>query len=178
MKTHILAAVLVIAASSQAAEQPTAPAKPPATFSAEFLSNLTDVESKLVKLSEAIPAEKYTWRPSADVRSISEVFMHVAGSNYVLLTFLGVKAPADMPEDIERITDKQRVVAELKRSFEHVRKTATVMREADLSKPVSLFGNPTTNRGVYVTVLNHLHEHLGQSIAYARMNGVKPPWSD
>jgi uncharacterized damage-inducible protein DinB len=170
--------MFAIALSAHATEQPKAVVKAPGTFSAEFLSNLGGVETKLVKLAEAIPAEKYTWRPAPGVRSISEVFMHVAGSNYVLVTFLGVTAPASMPENIESITDKQRVVAELKRSFEHVRKAATAMNEADLAKPVSLFGNPTTNRGVYVTVLSHLHEHLGQSIAYARMNGVTPPWSE
>ena len=178
MKTHVLAATIAIAVSAHAAERPKAIVKPPVTFSAEFLSNLSGVESKLVKLAEIIPADKYTWRPAPGVRSISEVFMHVAGSNYFLVTFLGVTPPASMPENIESITDKQRVVAELKRSFEHVRKAGMAIKEGELEKPVSLFGNPTTNRGVYVTVLSHLHEHLGQSIAYARMNGVTPPWSD
>ena len=115
-----------------------------------------------MKLAEAIPADKYTWRPAPEVRSISEVFMHVAGSNYF----------------IESITEKQRVVAELKGSFEHLRKAAVATKESELEKPVSMFGNATTERGVLVTVLSHLHEHLGQSIAYARMNGVKPPWSE
>ena len=178
MKTHVLAALIAIAVSAHAAEQPKAAPKAPATFGAEFLANLADVESKLVKLAEAIPADKYTWRPAPEVRSISEVFMHVAGSNYFLVTFLGVTPPESMPDNIESITEKQRVVAELKGSFEHLRKAAVATKESQLEKPVSMFGNATTERGVLVTVLSHLHEHLGQSIAYARMNGVKPPWSE
>ena len=88
-----------------------------------------------------------------------------------------IEGPSDLPADMEKITDKARVVAELKKSIEHLRATAKTMNEAELEKSVKLFGNNTTQRGVYGTILNHLHEHLGQSIAYARINGVAPPWS-
>ena len=78
--------------------------------------------------------------------------------------------------DIEKvITKKADVIAELKRSFEHLRNA--VNATSDLEKPVKMFGTQTTHRGVLVTVLSHLHEHLGQSVAYARINGVVPPWS-
>ena len=101
--------------------------------------------------------------------------MHIAGGNYFLATFLGVDPPK-MNGDIEKnVTKKADVIAELKRSFEHLR--SAVNATSDLEKPVKMFGTPTTHRGVLVTILSHLHEHLGQSVAYARMNGVVPPWS-
>ena len=145
------------------------------SFQKEFEANLADVEDKILRLAEATPAAKFVWRPADDVRSISEVYMHIAGANYLLPTFVGIDAPKNA-EDIEtRLTKKEDVIAELKRSFKHLRNAATTVR--DLEKPVKMFGSQTTYRGVLLTALNHLHEHLGQSIAYARMNGVKPPWS-
>lgn len=147
----------------------------PTGFKAEFLANLDDVESKIMELAESTPADKYSWRPGTGVRSISEVYMHVAGGNYFLATFLGVAAPKRNGDIEKTITKKADVVAELRRSFDHVRQAA--INANDLDKSVKMFGNTTSHRGVLITVLNHLHEHLGQSIAYARMNGVVPPWS-
>ena len=150
---------------------------PPPPFRAEFLAGLADSETKLMQLAQSIPAESYTWRPTADVRSISEVFTHVAGSNYFLATFLGRKPPADIPPDIEKITEKRRVIAELKKSFDHVRAAANAMQAADLERPVKMFGTTTSQRGVYLAILTHVSEHLGQTITYARLTGVAPPWS-
>lgn len=151
------------------------PAPAPTGFRAEFLTNLDEVQEKIMDLAESMPADKYGWRPAPGVRSTSEVFMHVVGGNYFLSSFLGV-TPPKMNGDIEKtITKKDDVIAELKRSFDHLRSaTATA---TNLEKPVKMFGHQTTNRGVMVTVLSHLHEHLGQSVAYARINGVVPPWS-
>ena len=146
-------------------------------FRAEFLANLQEVQEKITDLAQTVPADAYSWRPAEGVRSIGEVYMHVAGGNYFLATFLGVKTPADVPKDLEKITDKQRVLTELRKSFDFLRATVNKQSDADLEKAVKLFGSQTTQRGVYITMLNHLHEHLGQSIAYARMNGVAPPWS-
>ena len=176
MKRLALAvAVVSLLAGARVQDPPKAQAR---GFRAEYLASFTDVESKLTALAEAVPASSYTWRPAPGVRSISEVFMHVAGTNYFLLTFVGKPAPAGLAEDLEKITEKQKVVAELKRSFAHVREAANSIQEKDLEKSVRMFGNATTHRGVYMTVVNHLHEHLGQTIAYARMNNVAPPWSD
>jgi uncharacterized damage-inducible protein DinB len=146
-------------------------------FRAEFLASLDEVEGKIMELAEQVPADRYGWRPAPDVRSIAEVYTHIAGSNYFLATFAGVKAPATMPTDFEKITDKQRILTELRKSFEHVRTAVKSAKDADLETSVKLFGTNTSRRGVYMTIMNHLHEHLGQSIAYARMNGVVPPWS-
>ena len=166
---------LALPALGMARAQNAPPPPKPQGFKVEFLTNLDDVQEKMMGLAESIPAEKYSWRPAADVRSVSEVFMHVAGGNYFLSTFLGVDPPK-MNGDIEKkITRKADVIAELKRSFEHLRNAVNMAN--DLEKPVKMLGTQTTNRGVLVTVLSHLHEHLGQSVAYARMNGVVPPWS-
>jgi uncharacterized damage-inducible protein DinB len=142
---------------------------------AEMVANLDEVEQKLLDLAEATPPEKYTWRPSKDVRSISEVYMHIASSNYFLATFVGAPAPKAAGDPEKTITRKADVIAELKKSFDDLR--TVVLTAPDLDKAVKLFGNQTTRRGVLLTIVSHLHEHLGQSIAYARMNGIVPPWS-
>ena len=150
-----------------------APAR--SAYHAEFLASLAEVEDKLVRLAEATPPEKFTWRPARDVRSISEVYMHVAGANYFLCTFVGVEAP-EASQDLEkRVTKKAQVITELKRSFDHLRSASASV--TDLEKRVKLFGSSTSHRGVLSSILQHVYEHLGQSIAYARMNGVTPPWS-
>lgn len=182
MKSSRLAAILLLAVSptlfAARAQNETRPAAPAAKgFRADFLMNLNDVQDKLVTLAEATPAEKFAWRPAGDIRSISEVYMHIAGGNYFLATFLGVKAPA-LDRDMEKnVRTKDAVVAELKKSFDHLRNAINTVPDAELDKAVKMFGNTTTQRGVMVTMLSHLHEHLGQSIAYARMNAVVPPWS-
>ncbi len=179
MKVRLCTLLIALAALPALAKTPaqnTAQAARPAVgFGAEFQVQLADVEDKIIALAEATPADKFAWRPAGDIRSISEVYMHIAGGNYFLATFLGVPAPK-MNGDIEKtITTKAGVIAELKRSFDHLRTAANGV--SDLDKPVKMFGKPSSQRGVMVTVLSHLHEHLGQSIAYARMNGVVPPWS-
>jgi uncharacterized damage-inducible protein DinB len=181
LRVTLVALILTLAGVVRASQQ--APVKPPPQngaakgFRAEFLSDLADLQKKSVDLANAVPAEKYGWRPAEGVRSISEVYTHMAGGTYFLATFIGEQPPADMPKDIEKITDKQTVVAELQKSFDYIRGVMKKTSDSDLDKPVTLFGNPTTLRGVFVTILNHLHEHLGQSVAYARMNKIVPPWS-
>ncbi|PYQ49018.1 MAG: damage-inducible protein DinB [Acidobacteria bacterium] len=151
---------------------------PPARgFRAELLRDLDDMQKKITDLAAAMPADKYTWRPASGVRSVSEVFMHIAGGNYYGATFVGVKAPVYDERAFERIQDKERVLAELKKSFQHLRMAILTTSDADLDKPIKMFGNDSTEREAFMFALFHLHEHLGQSIAYARMNGVVPPWS-
>jgi uncharacterized damage-inducible protein DinB len=182
MKRILLVLLLLIPASLAAARVQNAakPAPAPAAkpgFRTEFFANLDEVEQKLVSLAEATPVEKYGWRPASDIRSTSEVFMHVAGGNYFLSTFIGAKAPSRNGDMEKKVTAKADVVAEMRKSFQHLRSAVSSLSEADLEKPVKMLGTPTTYRGVLMTILSHLHEHLGQSIAYARMNGVVPPWS-
>jgi len=169
-----LALVLPSIALAHVQQAPPKLAPPASGFRAEFIANLDEVQEKIMSLAEATPADRFSWRPAPGVRSISEVYMHIAGGNYFLATFIGTPAPKT--NDLEkRITKKNDVLAELRRSFDHLRIAANNVK--DLEKPVKMFGNQTSQRGVLVTMLSHLHEHLGQSVAYARMNGVVPPWS-
>lgn len=150
---------------------------PKSAVAGEFIANLADVEKKVVGLAEATPAEKFGWRPAEGVRSVGEVFNHLSGGNYFLLSFAGVKPPA-MDRDFEKkVTDKAKIIETLKASFAHVRKAAMEATDADLEKKTKMFGQDTNYRNVYLVIVTHAHEHLGQSIAYARMNGLTPPWS-
>jgi uncharacterized damage-inducible protein DinB len=168
---------ILIAVALLAALQTPSPAPPKRGFRAEFLRDLSDVQKKIEELAAAMPADKYTWRPAPGVRSVSEVYMHIAGGNYFLASFVGMKPPAYDESTLERINDKARVLAELRKSFDHIRLAALTASDADLDKPIKMLGTDTTVRGAFMSALNHLHEHLGQSIAYARMNGVVPPWT-
>jgi uncharacterized damage-inducible protein DinB len=143
-----------------------------------FLNQLADVEKKMNSLAAAMPAEKYSWRPAPGVRSNSEVYVHIAGANYLFPSMAGVKPPAGISRDMEKtVTEKAKVLDVLKQSFEHARQAVMSLSDADMERPVKMFGRDTTYGGLFFTMANHMHEHLGQSIAYARTNGVVPPWS-
>jgi len=152
----------------------------PAGLKGEVLMWIKDAEGKLVQLSDAMPEAKYAWRPGKGVRSTGEVYMHVAAANYGIPAMAGVQAPTgfDMEAYEKSLTKKADIQKALKDSFEHMEKAWVGFSDADLEKEVKLpFGPPTTVRGAYLLLLSHCHEHLGQSIAYARMNGVVPPWT-
>ncbi|MGA7992579.1 MAG: DinB family protein [Thermoanaerobaculia bacterium] len=165
----------VLAASAATAQ---APVK---GFRADFLAQQDGVEKELLGLAEATPADKFSWRPAEGVRSISEVYTHLAGANYMLMSFAGVKAPegASASENAmeKTVTEKAAVIAEMKKSFAHLRAAVISIPDSDLGKPVTYFGRKGTIGGLILLTANHEHEHLGQSIAYARMNGIVPPWS-
>lgn len=177
MKKALVLLCLLAAAPLSFARMQSAPAPAPKLpgFRGEFFANIDEVEQKILQLAEATPSDKYAWHPAGDVRSISQVYMHIAGWNYYLASFLGVKPPKYSADLEKTVTSKAEVIAELKRSFAHVR--TVVANVKNLDAPVNMMGKQTTHRDVLVTMLSHLHEHLGQSIAYARMNGVTPPWS-
>ena len=145
----------------------------------EVLMWIKDAETKLIELAEATPEGKYNYRPAKGVRSTGEVFMHVAGANYGIPTFVGVKPPEGFVFDTyeKSKTKKADIVAELKSSFAHMESAWNGMTDEDMEKPAEFFGMKTTARGAYLLLLSHCHEHLGQSIAYARGNGVVPPWT-
>jgi len=149
-------------------------------YRSEVLTEVMIQEDKFVRLAEAIPAEKYTWRPGPDVRSVAEVFLHVCTANYNLYKLVGTPPPAGL--DIRGLekstTDKTKVIATLKDSFTHARKAITSMPDADLDKSMDWFGGKNTERGILLFVVRHAAEHLGQSIAYARFIGIVPPWTE
>jgi len=174
----ILAACLVsLPVRSQAQEKPTAPASGPR---AEFLAELAYYEERYTRLAEAVPAEKYSWKPAEGVRSIGEVYAHIVAANYGIPRVFGAQPPAGFdPKAVNAAAnDKAKVVQGLKDSFAHFRQAVLALSDADSDKPLKLFGRQTTQRGAFIMVTGHTGEHLGQSIAYARMNGIVPPWTE
>jgi uncharacterized damage-inducible protein DinB len=164
-------------AAAAATAVPTVPTVPTTGYRAEYLTALEDVQGKLTELAGAVPAGKYSWRPGEGVRSVAEVYAHLASGNYFIPTMIGVQAPANVSKDLEKETDKTRVIATLKASIDHVRQAILKTSDADLEKKVKMFGRDASEREVFSLIMNHMHEHLGQSIAYARMCGVVPPWT-
>lgn len=149
-------------------------------FRAEYLAELSVAEDHLVRLAEVIPAEKYTWRPARGVRSFSEVFLHVAGSNFNLPRTLGV-VPKDgmLTADYwTSTTDKAKIVADLKQSFAFLRAGIEKLTDADAEKRMPWFDGENSYRGILYFFTRHTGEHTGQLIAYARFNGIVPPWSE
>jgi uncharacterized damage-inducible protein DinB len=149
-------------------------------YRSEVLAEVMIQEDKFTRLAEAIPADKYTWRPASDVRSFAEVFLHVSTANYNLYKLVGTPVPTGI--DIKGLekstTEKAKVVATLKDSFAHAKKAITVMPDTDLEKSMDWFGGKNTERGVLLFIVRHTAEHLGQSIAYARVVGIVPPWTE
>ncbi|HEY6769923.1 MAG TPA: DinB family protein [Candidatus Sulfotelmatobacter sp.] len=140
----------------------------------------THASRQLIALAEAIPPEKYSWRPAPGVRSTGEILMHIAGTNFYLLSRMGHKMPADFESvDVEKIaTDKAKVIDWLKRSVAAVRDAHANVTAAQLKKNEKFLGHEATGEGLYLRILVHANEHMGQLVAYARMNSVAPPWSD
>jgi uncharacterized damage-inducible protein DinB len=171
----LLAVGLAAAATSVQAED----AAPPAGYRGDMLKGIKRAQSELEQLAAAMPENKYDWRPAKGVRSVAEVYMHVAAANYGLPALAGVTTPAgfDMDKYEKSLTKKADVQKALHDSFEHAEAAFTSASEADLDKEYDFMGSKLTARGIYMLVLSHGHEHLGQSIAYARMNGVTPPWT-
>lgn len=152
---------------------------------AEVATTMETAGAKMVALAEAMPQEAYAWRPVEGVRSVSQVYMHVVGTNYWFPTVVGgvpphgsgVTADYSSVPPLERETDKEAIVEALRASFEYVVDFIRTAPADRLDEAVDMFGQATTYRGVLFETSVHLHEHLGQSIAYARTNGVTPPWS-
>lgn len=147
-------------------------------FHADVIWQIDAAAEKLISLAEAMPQEKYTWRPGEGVRSVSEVYTHIVSGVYFILKYTGIDPPADLNrESLKDMTDKEKVIAALKQSMEFARQGVRKVSVADLEKKTNFFGESVSYRWLLLQMTIHMHEHLGQSIAYARMNGVIPPWS-
>jgi len=137
------------------------------------------VSRQLIALAEATPQEKFAWRPGPDVRSTSEVYMHIVIGNFYLLSVTGPNMPADLSSlDMEKtVTGKAQVIDWLKRSLDAVKTAHATAKPADLRRKVKIQGVDADVDGIYLRIIVHANEHMGQLIAYARMNGITPPWS-
>jgi uncharacterized damage-inducible protein DinB len=168
-----------VATHAQAGGASTDHTAPSYDMKAQALVDLQAVNKKCVDLAEAIPNERMTWRPSPDTRSFAEVFLHVAGERYGILSLMGANPPAGFKtHDFEKsTTEKERIVEDLNQSWDFASKTINDMSNADFAKLLPKLG-PQANEGdvVYILVAD-AHEHLGQLVAYARQNGIVPPWT-
>jgi uncharacterized damage-inducible protein DinB len=188
MLSFVLAAMALTVGAVRAQAQNAAPpqipmSKPPVTYGYDLrpqvLLDLDQLQQKFVSLAEAIPADKYTWRPADGARSIAEVFLHITAANYNIPELIGGEVPAKYKaKDWEKsTTDKTTIVAELKQSFANAGAVVTKVPTSDIATPLPKLG-PDANKGdVEYLLTTHAHEHLGQSIAYARSVGVTPPWT-
>jgi uncharacterized damage-inducible protein DinB len=175
-----LAAVAILTVSATSSAQ-TAP------VIADLLQDVGQVEQKMLQLAKAMPADKFDWRPGTGVRSFGEVVMHVAADNYLIPAVAGVEAdPATGIKGSDyntAVTYEQRklareaAIAEMEKSFAHLKRAMQGVTTQKLGEKVQMFGQSFTVQQTWILATTHLHEHLGQAIAYARSNGVKPPWS-
>jgi uncharacterized damage-inducible protein DinB len=168
-----------------------------AGFRGEFLWEHEIAERQIVAIAECIPAEQYDWRPAAQARSFSEVFVHIATGNFMLLDVIGVAAPEDLYAQVPvggdarfyglirrndelatSIREKDAVVGLLKRSLQAVAQSFANPTEDELNRRLKFFGEETSVRRVYLRLLAHTDEHMGQMIAYLRFIGIVPPWPD
>jgi len=153
----------------------------------DLIKDITELEEKLTSLGNVMTVAQWDWRPGAGVRSVGEVLMHVAADNYFMPAAMGTAAPAHTKINAtdfaalqtfeKQKLDKAATLAEMKTSFDHLRTFIAAVPESRMNETIKVFGSDYTVRAFLVMATTHLHEHLGQMIAYARSNGVKPSWS-
>ena len=174
---------LLLAAGATVSTPPVTPADT-AGARQELLNDINVLERKVIGLAQAMDEKRYGWTPMEGVRTVRQVYLHIAINNYVFPTMTGTRPPANIDfganyEGVQKYENadlsKAEVVRELRESFEHLK--AALAEAGDLDRTVQFFGRPATARRVWLETLFHIHEHLGQSIAYARANHVVPPWS-
>jgi uncharacterized damage-inducible protein DinB len=169
--------LFVLFASSSFAQNPPAP-DPMDGLWQGYDGEWRHVSNQLIALAEATPEKNFAWRPAPGVRSTSEVYMHIIQANYYLLSATGPKMPAEMQADVEKtITSKAEVIGWLKRSLEAVKQAHLAETPAHLALRAKVDGRDSTVDNMYLRIIIHDNEHMGQLIAYARMTGVVPPWS-
>ncbi|MBX9929374.1 MAG: DinB family protein [Gemmatimonadaceae bacterium] len=153
---------------------------------AEMHRDVNDLQKKMVDLAKAMPEASYAWRPGTGARSVGEVMLHVASDNYLIPIAMGKPAPAasGITADFataqtfeKRKLTKDQIVAELEASFVHLHQAMALTTDTNLNETIKFFGQDWTRQRSMVLTVTHLHEHLGQAIAYARSNNVTPPWS-
>ena len=170
--------LLSIAPNAAAQGNPSSQAMP-AGFRQEFLGQFNSSMSKFIALAQAMPAEKFAWSPGPGVMPVAKVYAHVAHYNYRYPSQnMSVALPSSVKLDtLEAVAAKEQVLALLRQSGEFVRAAVKEMPDDQLAAQTRLYGRDVQRWAVLFQLLAHMNEHLGQSIAYARMNGIVPPWS-
>jgi uncharacterized damage-inducible protein DinB len=146
----------------------------PAGMQAAFAKDAGTLSAKFIGLARVMSG-KYDWKPGQGVRSVGDVFNLIITENRMLAGVLsGTPNTGAKPAPI---TDPEKVQEALKASYVDLQQAITGLSDTDLQAPVKLFGRDMTKQSALMLILGDQHEHLGQSIAYARTNGVVPPWS-
>lgn len=179
-RVFVLASVLLAASLTTSAQTR-------AGLMGDLAADLDDVQSKIVGLAKAMPEASYAWRPMPGVRSVGEALAHVAADNYFMPAAMGVAAPAatgitgtdykTVAAYESRTRTRAEIIAEVEQSFAFLKKAMADTPDARIDQTLKVFGRETTLRATWISTVTHLHEHLGQLIAYARSNKVVPPWS-
>jgi uncharacterized damage-inducible protein DinB len=179
-----IGALIALASGTHAAKAQDVPNRDDAAeWRKQYVEELDSLHSKLAALANAFPDSKYAWRPTEGVRSVGEVFMHVAGEFYVYAPMAvgGTRSPViandNESETFEKMATKADVLKHLAASFDYATSVINAMDPAALTGKRHLFGGDYTILETTPAVTDDMHEHLGQLIAYARMNGITPPWS-
>src|SRR5215469_11162005 len=148
-------------------------------YLSEVLAEVMIQESEFIRLAEAVPSDKYRWRPALDVRSIAEVSLHASAANFNLYKLVGTPTPAGVDTKTleQSTTDKAKITATLEASYAHAKAAIRAMSDADLEKTLEWNRGKITERGVLLYIVQRIAQHLGQQIAYVRSIGVVPPWT-
>lgn len=183
VRLFLLSLLLTAVSVSSHAGRPADDKHSPSGFQADLLANIEAARGQIISLEDATPEKTLSWRPAEGVRSVGEVYLHLALANYLILNSCGYEPPADAGYTMDmkkwelRSTDRSDVAARLKKSFDFLSATILKIPESDLEKRVKLPWAEMSLRSALLACATHIHEHLGQSIAYARMNGIVPPWT-
>ena len=191
MRTRHLLSLSTVAAASftlapmARAQQPMPDQATAVEIRSRFLSDLDSLQSKFLQLANAFPDDKYGWRPGPGVRSVAEVFMHVASEYYLYtpLAYGGTRSPViprqqgGLQTFEKSASAKSDVLKHLNDSFAYTKQQLNALTPAQITGTQKLFGRDMTIVETTLIMSDDLHEHLGQLIAYARMNGIVPPWS-
>lgn len=151
----------------------------PITIRDEILGHFQRSSRKISELARVMPAEKYSWAPGEGVMQVGEVYMHIARYNFMYLDQnLGIAPPNGFDyADIESLRDKEKVREIHEMSVRHVMEQVGALTEAKLDGETELYGRTVQGWAVLLQLVSHMNEHVGQSVSYARMNGIVPPWS-
>ncbi|SMO67237.1 DinB family protein [Gracilimonas mengyeensis] len=174
----IFTGILILAATLSGGNLATAQSEP-GDFKEAFLGQFTYTTNRLVSLAEAMPADSYTWSPDGEAMPVAQVYMHIARYNFLYpQSSLGIEVPEDIDlDDMEELADKEVVIEHLKQSVEHIKEHIGAMTASELQAETELYGRTVPGWQVLFQLQTHMSEHTGQSIAYARMNEITPPWS-
>ena len=145
--------------------------------------DIDGLRKKFMALAKAVPADKLTWRPMEGARSFREVFAHIAAEGNTETAMFGRPLPAGSLADFDaeearlKKLPNDQLIAVMDQAMQRLSTTLGGLSRATINTPIRYYGQSTLPRVAATYTLNDLHEHLGQLVAYARMNSIIPPWT-